>query len=39
MYENYAVVQIYPSFKFYFPLFKLIIVYNHTLKERNLNQW
>ena len=38
MYENYVVVQIYPSFKFYFPLFKLIIVHNHTLKERNLNQ-
>ena len=38
MYENYVVVQIYPWFKFYFPLFKLIIVHNHTLKERNLNQ-
>ena len=38
MYENYVVVQIYPWFKFYFPLFKLIIAHNHTLKERNLNQ-
>ena len=39
MYENYVVVQIYPWFKCYFPLFKLIIIHNHTLKERNLNKW